>query len=127
MQIILEENEIMDALNAYCAKQIILPEGKRIKVDFTVGRGNNGNTRATIEFEDVNTTVSVIKNETPTATPEKKVKKVESEKQVYDDTEEVPKKNPEPSVSPITTQQEKKESSNSPEVPSVKTDSLFNF
>ena len=49
MQIIIDENEIMDALNAYCAKQVVIPEGKTIKVDFTVGRGGNG-TRATIDF-----------------------------------------------------------------------------
>lgn len=54
MQIILEENEIMEALNAYCAKNVIIPEGKKINVDFTVGRGGNG-TRATIDFVEMTT------------------------------------------------------------------------
>lgn len=52
MQIILEENEIMEALDKYCSSCITIPEGKKIKVEFTVGRGTNG-TKATIDFEDI--------------------------------------------------------------------------
>lgn len=54
MKIIIDENEIQEALNAYCATQVVIPEGKKIKVDFTVGRGANGTT-ATIDFEDIET------------------------------------------------------------------------
>lgn len=138
MQIILEENEIMDALNAYCANQIKVPEGKRIKVDFTVGRGSNSSTRATIEFEDVNTPTSTVQNETPPVTAEKKIKKAEPEEQVNEIIEEAAKedsveKAAEPSVKPMVTKQEKEEPkgteepTDSTETSSVKTDSLFNF
>ena len=52
MQIIIDEQEIQEALNDYCTKQVNIPPGKKIKVDFTVGRGANS-TRATIDFEDI--------------------------------------------------------------------------
>lgn len=140
MQIILEENEIMDALNAYCAKQIKIPEGKRIKVDFTVGRGANA-TRATIEFEDIiqasTTEAGTVTTSIPT--PEKKTKKPEEEVNeiIENAVKEKPvspvEKDSEPPVNPMATQQEKKESApteepaGSAETPAVKTDSLFNF
>lgn len=139
MQIILEENEIMDALNAYCAKQIKVPEGKRIKVDFTVGRGANA-TRATIEFEDniQASTTEAGTVTTPVPTLEKKTKKPEEVNEIIENAaKEKPvspvKKDPEPPVNPMATQQEKKESASteepdgSAETSSVKTDSLFNF
>lgn len=83
MQIILEDAEIMEALDNYCAKQITVPEGKKLKVTFTVGRGDNG-TRATIEFEDAEASQMPVKEpvtETPTTTSAKKksVKKAEEE------------------------------------------------
>lgn len=83
MQIILEDAEIMEALDNYCAKQITVPEGKKLKVTFTVGRGDNG-AKATIEFEDAEASQMPVKEpvtETPTTTSAKKkpVKKAEEE------------------------------------------------
>ncbi len=49
MQIIINENEIMEALNEWAAKQVVLEPGSKIKVEFTAGRGANG-TRATIDI-----------------------------------------------------------------------------
>lgn len=74
MQIIIDEVEIQEALNDYCAKQVKIPEGKRIKVDFTVGRGGNG-TRATIDFEDIEDGAEIkALNDTFTPPAEKKTK-----------------------------------------------------
>lgn len=102
MQIILEDAEIMEALDNYCAKQITVPEGKKLKVTFTVGRGDNG-TRATIEFEDAVDTMAPVKEtvtETTTVTPAKKkpVKKAEEEVAEIVETaakETLPKEDPE--------------------------------
>ena len=123
MQIILEENEILEALNNYCANQIKVPEGKRIKVDFIVGRGNNGNTRATIEFEDLDDVPQA--NKTPPAINKSKVEKPkevklkEPEKVVEEVIEDAAK---EPTDTPLPTE-DKTDSA-----PEIKTgESLFNF
>jgi len=139
MQIILEENEIMEALNAYCAKNIIIPEGKKINVDFTVGRGGNG-TRATIDFVDDDkpkATAPIPKKipEFDVQKPEKVTK--EPEEQVNENIEDAakepaPKIITEPNTNPEEepTQEpdipDKDEETNTAEAPPTK-DSLFNF
>lgn len=123
MQIILEENEILEALNNYCANQIKIPEGKRIKVDFVAGRGSNGNTRATIEFEDIDDVSQT--NKTPPAInkpkveKQKEVKPKEYEKVVEEIIEDAAK---EPTDTSLPTE-DKIDSA-----PEIKTgESLFNF
>ncbi len=80
MQIIINEDEIMDALNAWAAKQVILPAGCELKVEFTAGRGANG-TRATIDFVKVDAPSADLND---TFSPE-------DEKQVNADVKEVKK------------------------------------
>lgn len=93
MQIIIDESEIQEALNNYCAKQVKIPEGKRIKIDFTVGRGPNSGTRATIDFEDIDDgTETKALNDAFTPPAEQKAK--EATAKVNKIVEEAAKENP---------------------------------
>lgn len=139
MQIILEENEIMEALNAYCSKNIIIPEGKKINVDFTVGRGGNG-TRATIDFVEVNDPQP--DKPTPKKTPEPVIQKIENvtkkpEEQVNEIIEDAAKEpapkvitepdaNPEEELTQEPDTPDKAKETDTAETPPTK-DSLFNF
>lgn len=76
MQIILEETEIMEALDNYCAKNILVPADKKLKVTFTVGRGDNG-TKATLEFEDKEIPETSVEKPTPIPAEKKVTKKDE--------------------------------------------------
>ena len=122
MQIILEETEILEALNNYCANQIKVPEGKRIKVDFVAGRGNNSNTRAIIEFEDINdmpqdNKTPLIKE--PKTEKQKGVKPKEPEKVVEEIIKDAAK---EPTDTPFLTEDKPDPA------PEIKIgESLFNF
>lgn len=67
MKIILENQEINEALIAYAGSQGIDISGKDITVEFTVGRGDRGNS-ATIDIQESNTKSSeksCVKEEEP--------------------------------------------------------------
>ena len=87
MQIIIDEKEIQAALDAYCIERVKIPEGQKIKVTFTAGRGENG-AKATIEFEDIDTPVEETNVPTPKE-PVKAPKKTVKEKKVETPKEEV--------------------------------------
>jgi ribosomal protein L14E/L6E/L27E len=87
MQIIIDETEIQAALDAYCSDRVKVPEGQKIKVTFTAGRGENG-AKATIEFEDIDTPVEEANVSTPKE-PVKVPKKPVKEKKVEASKEEV--------------------------------------
>ena len=72
----MDEKEIQEALDIYCSERVKVPEGKKIRVEFTVGRGSNGTT-AKILFEDIVVAEELVAE--PVDTPKEAVKEKEVE------------------------------------------------
>ena len=77
MQITINEEEIMEAIYDYCAKQITLPAGSEYSVEFVAGRAPAG-PRAIIDIvtkaaRPGNSTKVTVKEEAPDSTPDKVV------------------------------------------------------
>ena len=77
MQITLNEAEIMEAIYAYCAKQITLPVGSKYNVELIAGRAPAGS-RAVIDIvsdttPSTNTVKASAKEEAPDKAPDKTV------------------------------------------------------
>lgn len=121
MQITIDEIEIMTALHNYCNDIVKTPEGKKLTIDFKVGRGENS-TRATLDFVDITDTPvakTEPKKDTPKPEPTPEKEKV-AEEPVKEVIEETVKPTKEDSPEPPTEKVDKVEET-SP------TDSLFNF
>ena len=127
MQIIINEDEILEAIKGYISNQGIITAGREITVELTAGRGPNGS-RATVEitkFEGSPTTHEVFTSGN--------VKTVEK---AVDDVEEVIKEKPEPketSEAAVFPAEEVKEEppvevlEESAETPAPSGDSLFGY
>ena len=127
MQIIINEDEILEAIKGYISNQGIVTAGREITVELTAGRGPNGS-RATVEitkFEGSPTTHEVFTSGN--------VKTVEK---AVDDVEEVIKEKPEPketSEAAVFPAEEVKEEppvevlEESAETPAPSGDSLFGY
>ena len=129
MQIIINEDEILEAIKGYISNQGIVTAGREITVELTAGRGPNGS-RATVEitkFEGSPTTHEVFTSGN--------VKTVEK---AVDDVEEVIKEKPKPkpketSEATGNTAEEVKEEppvevlEESAETPAPSGDSLFGY
>lgn len=77
MQITINEEEIMEAIYDYCAKQITLPAGSEYSVEFVAGRAPAG-PRAIIDIvtktaRSGDSMKVVVKDEAPDKTPDKVV------------------------------------------------------
>ena len=84
MQITINEEEIMEAIYDYCAKQITLPAGSEYSVEFVAGRAPAG-PRAIIDIvtkvaRPGNSTKVIMKEEAPDKTPDKVVEELTNEK-----------------------------------------------
>ena len=84
MQITINEEEIMEAIYDYCAKQITLPVGSEYSVEFVAGRAPAG-PRAIIDIvtkttRPGNNTRVTVKEEAPDKTPDKVVEETTNEK-----------------------------------------------
>ena len=84
MQITINEEEIMEAIYDYCAKQITLPTGSEYSVEFVAGRAPVG-PRAIIDIvtktaRPGNSTKVTVKEEAPDKTPDKDVDESTNEK-----------------------------------------------
>ena len=84
MQITINEEEIMEAIYDYCAKQITLPAGSEYSVEFVAGRAPAG-PRAIIDIvtkttRPGNSTKVTMKEEAPDKTPDKVVDEATNEK-----------------------------------------------
>ena len=82
MQITINEEEIMEAIYDYCAKQITLPAGSEYSVEFVAGRAPAG-PRAIIDIvtktaQSGNSAKVVVKEEAPDKTPDKVVEETPS-------------------------------------------------
>ena len=129
MQIIINEDEILEAIKGYISNQGIITAGREITVELTAGRGPNGS-RATVEitkFEGSPTTHEVFTSGN--------VKTVEK---AVDDVEEVIKEKPKPepketSEAAVFPAEEVKEEppvevlEESAETPAPSGDSLFGY
>ena len=127
MQIIINEDEILEAIKGYISNQGIVTTGREITIELTAGRGPNGS-RATVEitkFEGSPTTHEVFTSGN--------VKTVEK---AVDDVEEVIKEKPEPketSEAAVFPAEEVKEEppvevlEESAETPAPSGDSLFGY
>lgn len=86
MQITINEEEIMEAIYDYCAKQITLPAGSEYSVEFVAGRAPAG-PRAIIDIvtktaQSGNSAKVVVKDEAPDKAPDKVVEEPTNEKPV---------------------------------------------
>lgn len=81
MQIIINEDEILEAIKEYISKQGIVTAGREVTVELTAGRGPNG-ARATIEIIKLGNVRSV--HETYNPEEEKVVEKDEVEEPVLE-------------------------------------------
>ena len=84
MQITINEEEIMEAIYDYCAKQITLPTGSEYSVEFVAGRAPAG-PRAIIDIvtkvaRPGNSTKVIMKEEAPDKTPDKVAEETTNEK-----------------------------------------------
>lgn len=84
MQITINEEEIMEAIYDYCAKQITLPAGSEYSVEFVAGRAPAG-PRAIIDIvtktaQSGNSAKRIVKDEAPDKTPDKVVDESTNEK-----------------------------------------------
>ena len=84
MQITINEEEIMEAIYDYCAKQITLPAGSEYSVEFVAGRAPAG-PRAIIDIvtkttRPGNSTKVTVKEEAPDKIPDKVVEDPTNEK-----------------------------------------------
>lgn len=79
MQVILIQNEIEDAIEAYVSNQGINLSGRQLEVDLTAGRGSSGFT-ATIDISNEDTEVPAVAWEnTPEPTSKEKEEPEEAE------------------------------------------------
>ena len=77
MQITINEEEIMEAIRDYCARQISLPSASKFNIELIAGRSPAG-TRAIIDIVPNTTqagspTKVIVKDEAPDSTPDKVV------------------------------------------------------
>jgi len=127
MQIIINEDEILEAIKGYISNQGIITAGREITVELTAGRGPNGS-RATVEITKPDG--SPTTHEVFSSDDEKAVEKA------VDDVEEVIKEKPEPketSEAAVFPAEEVKEEppvevlEESAETPAPSGDSLFGY
>jgi len=127
MQIIINEDEILEAIKGYISNQGIVTAGREITVELTAGRGPNGS-RATVEITKPDG--SPTTHEVFSSDDEKAVEKA------VDDVEEVIKEKPEPketSEAAVFPAEEVKEEppvevlEESAETPAPSGDSLFGY
>ena len=100
MQIIINEDEIMDALKAYVGEQVVTQPGSEVKIVFTAGRGENG-TRATIDI--IKSEEAAAVHEAFSTKEEQEVKKdLDAVEDIMDTAakEEPPKPEPKPKAKP---------------------------
>ena len=127
MQIIINEDEILEAIKGYISNQGIITAGREITIELTAGRGPNGS-RATVEITKPDG--SPTTHEVFSSDDEKAVEKA------VDDVEEVIKEKPEPketSEAAVFPAEEVKEEppvevlEESAETPAPSGDSLFGY
>lgn len=71
MKIVIVQNEIEEAISNYISKMVNIPEGKKIHLEITAGRGANG-ISCEITFEDESSEPEEVKQEEPAAPTERK-------------------------------------------------------
>lgn len=86
MQITINEEEIMEAIRDYCARQISLPSASKFNIELVAGRSPAG-TRAIIDIvpnatQSGSPTKVIVKDEAPDKTPDKVVEEPANEKPV---------------------------------------------
>lgn len=84
MQITINEEEIMEAIRDYCARQISLPSASKFNIELVAGRSPAG-TRAVIDIVPNATqagspTEVIVKEEAPDKTPDKVVEEKTNKK-----------------------------------------------
>jgi len=100
MQIIFDENEIMEALDAYISKKVETPVGKQMKVDFIMGRAPAG-PRAEVQFvEPEDADVKEVKKIMETAAKEPIPKETAPEEKKAEEKKPAPKPTPEKTKEP---------------------------